>query len=87
MNNNLIVSSFPHLHKPESVSRIMWFVVLSLIPAGIAGIFIFGISALQVIVLGVVSAVVTELVIQRIFKRKITIYDGSAVLTGLTSSL
>ena len=81
--NKLIVSASPHLHKDESVSRIMWMVVLSLIPAGAAGVFIFGLSALWVIILGVISAVIAEGTLQIFTKRKFTIFDGSAVLTGL----
>ena len=83
MKNKLVVSIWPHLHKEESVSKIMWAVVLSLVPAGIAGVFIFGLSAVRVIILGIISAVITEGVLQLITKRKITILDGSAVLTGL----
>jgi len=83
MINNLLVSNSPHIHTKESVSRIMWVVVLSLLPSGIAGIFIFGQSALLVIIIGVVSAVATEAVLQIMTKRKLTILDGSAVLTGL----
>jgi len=83
MRNRFIVSVSPHLHKDESVSKIMWMVVLSLIPAGIAGVFIFGVSAFWVIILGVISALATEATLQRLTKRKITILDGSAVLTGL----
>jgi len=83
MKNNLIVSASPHLHKKESVSKIMWAVVLSLLPAGAAGVFIFGLSALWVIILGVISALVTEAALQVITKRKITVLDGSAFITGL----
>jgi electron transport complex protein RnfD len=83
MQNKLIVSVSPHLHKDESVSKIMWFVFLSLIPAGIAGIFIFGLSALWVIILGIISALISEGIIQLLAKRKVTILDGSAFLTGL----
>jgi electron transport complex protein RnfD len=83
MNNRLIVSVSPHLHKDESISNIMWLVVLSLIPSGLAGIYFFGRQALWVIILGVVSAVVTEWVLQAMTKRKVSILDGSAVLTGL----
>jgi electron transport complex protein RnfD len=81
--NKLIVSISPHLHKDESVSKIMWLVALSLIPAGVAGVFIFGLSALWVIILGVVSALLAELVLQALTKRKITLLDGSAFITGL----
>jgi len=83
MKNKLIVNISPHLHKDESVSKIMWMVVISLIPAGIAGVIIFGLEALQVILLGVVSALVAECVIQLLTKKKLTVLDGSAFLTGL----
>jgi electron transport complex protein RnfD len=83
MKINLLVNTSPHLHKKESVSRIMWIVVFSLIPAGIAGVYIFGLGALQAIILGIAAAVVTEIVLQLATKKKITVFDGSAVLTGL----
>ncbi|MBI3991032.1 MAG: RnfABCDGE type electron transport complex subunit D [Candidatus Omnitrophica bacterium] len=83
MKNNLIVNILPHLHKDESVSKIMWMVVISLIPSGIAGVIIFGLEALQVILLGIASALIAECVIQLLTKKKVTILDGSAFLTGL----
>ncbi|PIP19034.1 MAG: Na+-transporting NADH:ubiquinone oxidoreductase subunit D [Candidatus Omnitrophica bacterium CG08_land_8_20_14_0_20_41_16] len=83
MKNNLFVNTSPHLHRKESVSKIMWMVVLSLVPSGIAAAYIFGLSALRVITLGVISAVVSEMFLQLAAKRKVTILDGSAVLTGL----
>lgn len=58
-------------------------VVLSLLPAGIAGVVIFGPGALSVIILAVVSSLAAEWVLEIIAKRKITILDGSAFLTGL----
>ena len=70
MKNKFIVSISPHLHKDESVSKIMWMVVISLIPAGIAGVFIFGLDALWVIILGVVSALVTEGYLTDIHQKK-----------------
>jgi len=81
--NKLIVSTSPHLYKKESVSKIMWMVAASLIPAGAAGVFIFGSSALWVIILGVLSALAAEALIQALTKRKITLLDGSAFITGL----
>jgi electron transport complex protein RnfD len=61
----------------------MWMVVISLIPAGFAGVIIFGLKALWVIVLGIASALLTELALEILTKRKITVLDGSAVITGL----
>jgi len=83
MKDKFIVSVSPHLHKDESVSKIMWLVVLSLLPAGLSGIYIFGKNALWVIVLGVFAAVATEAVLQAMMKKKISVLDGSAVITGL----
>lgn len=83
MSNKFVVSISPHLHKDESVSKIMWMVAVSLIPAGIAGIIIFGLDALGVIILSIVSALITEGILQLLTKRKVTLLDGSAFLTGL----
>ncbi len=83
MKNKLIVSVSPHLHKDESITKIMWMVVLSLLPAGIAGVIIFGRSALWVITLGIISALISEGILQILTKRKVTFLDGSAFLTGL----
>ena len=81
--NRLIVSTSPHLHKKESVSKIMWMVALSLIPAGAAGVYIFGLEALWVILLGVISALASEALIQALTGKKISVLDGSAFITGL----
>ncbi|MFA4842257.1 MAG: RnfABCDGE type electron transport complex subunit D [Candidatus Omnitrophota bacterium] len=81
--NKLIVNTSPHLHKKENVSRIMWAVVLSLIPAGIAGVVIFGWGALRVIILAVAAALISEVVIQFLTRKKVALLDGSAFLTGL----
>lgn len=83
MSNKLYVCSSPHLHSRESVSRIMWLVALGLIPAGAAGVFIFGINALWVIVLAVASALASEAILQKLSKQKVSLSDGSAFITGL----
>jgi len=83
MKNKLIVSVWPHLHNKESVSKIMWLVAAGLLPAGIAGVFIFGLAALWVIILSVVSALAAEALLQALTGRKVTILDGSAFITGL----
>lgn len=83
MENKLYISSSPHINHPESVKRIMWMVVLSLAPAGLVGVFIFGMGALWVILLAITSALVTEGLLQKLTKKEVTILDGSAILTGL----
>lgn len=83
MNDKLMVSVSPHIYSEESTKEIMWVVTLSLLPAGVAGIFIFGITSLWIIITAVLSAVLTEAVIQKLRRVKITIQDGSAFLSGL----
>lgn len=61
----------------------MWSVFLALIPSGIAGIFIFGIGALKIIVVSILSCLISEALIQKARHKKITISDGSSALTGL----
>ncbi len=83
MKDRLTVAVSPHINKKESVTRIMWAVVLSLIPAGLAGVVIFGRDALWTILWAVVAAAGAEALIQTLTGKKITVYDGSAVITGL----
>ena len=83
MNNPLIVSAAPHIRAEVSTKRIMWAVNCALIPAGAAGVFIFGIYSLYVMMASVLSAIVTEWVILTIRKKEIAVFDGSAILTGL----
>jgi len=77
------VSASPHIRCDESISKIMWNVNIALAPAAIFSIFYFGFPALINIVLGVVSAVGAEYLVQKFQKKKITAFDGSAFLTGL----
>jgi electron transport complex protein RnfD len=83
MENRLLVATSPHLHKKETTGRIMWLVILSLIPTGVAGIFIFGQRTLWVTLAAVVAALACEAIVQAASGRKIFLSDGSAFLTGL----
>jgi len=83
----LTVSANPHIKSKNSVNKIMWHVILALMPAVIAGIYFFKVKALIIIILSIISAVLTEFIIQKLTGKKITIKDGSAVLTGLLLAL
>lgn len=84
MNEPLTVSIGPHIKSKETTKRIMWSVTLSLIPAGAAGVFIFGMKALWVILVSVLAAVASEVLILKLRKKDVgAVWDGSAVLTGL----
>ena len=77
------VSSNPHVRSKTDTSSIMLTVVIALLPAAGFGIFNFGVDALILILVTVASTVLTELLFEKICKRKITIGDYSAVVTGL----
>lgn len=84
MDESLEVSIGPHISDRISTKKIMWAVTFSLIPAGAAGVFIFGIRSFFVIINSILAALITEAVILAVRKKDIkTLYDGSAVLTGL----
>ncbi|MFA7560294.1 MAG: RnfABCDGE type electron transport complex subunit D [Sphaerochaeta sp.] len=80
------VSSSPHLHDKSSTSNIMWHVSLALLPATIWGIYLFGLYSLVIIVVSMATAALTEFLLGKINK-ECTIWDGSAVLTGLLVGL
>ena len=61
----------------------MWLVVASLVPALVVALYTFGLSALTVTVVCILSCMLTELAIDRIMGRRSTLSDGSALLTGL----
>lgn len=78
------VSSSPHIRSKETVSTVMRDVIIALLPATLAGIFYFGIPALITIALAIGTAVLTEWFIQKfMFKKRSTVKDLSAVVTGL----
>ncbi len=83
----LIVSSSPHLHTRSSTTKIMGDVLIALAPAAIAGVVMFGWYSLVIMALCVATAVLAELVFNLIAKKKQTIGDLSAVVTGLLLAL
>ena len=82
--NLLNISGSPHVHSDESTKKIMWRVNLALVPALIVAIAFFGINALLVSLISVVSCVLFQWLIEKfILKEETTVWDGSAIVTGL----
>jgi electron transport complex protein RnfD len=81
--HELIVTVSPHIRDEETTSRIMWTVNLSLLPAFFMGFYFFGLKALFVTALCILSAILSEYFYQKGLKKKLSINDGSAFLTGL----
>ncbi|HAM98545.1 MAG TPA: Na+-transporting NADH:ubiquinone oxidoreductase subunit D [Marinilabiliales bacterium] len=84
MNQQIHVSPSPHINGEFSVPKIMYGVVLALLPAFAASVYYFGMGAIIVTAVSVLSCVAFEYLIHRfILKIQPRITDGSAVLTGL----
>jgi len=79
----LEVSSSPHIAGDDTTAKIMWTVSATLAPAACAAVYFFGFEAFAVISVCIVSAVLTEVAMQKLMGREITVADGSAFLTGL----
>lgn len=77
------VSISPHVKSTASVEKIMWTVVACLMPPLIMSVFIFGIQTLIITAISVASCVAVEALSQKGLGRRVTVGDGSAVITGI----
>lgn len=87
VSDMLHVSSNPHVRSKVTTSSIMLAVVIALLPAAGFGIYNFGIHALLLICVTILSCVATEFVYEKLMKRPVTVGDFSAVVTGLLLAL
>lgn len=83
----LIVSTSPHVHTKDTTQTIMRDVLIALTPAWIASVVLFGLKALLNIVLCVGVCILSEFLFNLITKKKQTIVDLSACVTGLLLAL
>jgi electron transport complex protein RnfD len=82
--NLLVVSPSPHVKDAMSIEKIMYLVIIALMPALLSSVWFFGIGAIRVILLSVIFCMVFEYLIQKfMLKGQLTILDGSAVITGI----
>jgi electron transport complex protein RnfD len=88
MENRLIISPSPHIHSGDSIPKNMYGVLIALIPAFLASLYFFGVGALIVTAVSVISCVLCEFLIQKfLFRKELSIGDGSAILTGVLLSM
>lgn len=80
----LNVSGSPHVHSRESVKKIMWTVVIALLPTFVVSILSFGFDAVRLTLISVAACLLFEWLIQKfLLKKPCSISDGSAVITGM----
>ena len=85
--NKLIVSSAPHIRTKKDTPGVMLDVIIALLPTLIAGVVIFGLRALLVVATCVLASVVSEFLFNIIVKKNQTIFDLSAIVTGIILGL
>ncbi|MDI6789102.1 MAG: RnfABCDGE type electron transport complex subunit D [Thermodesulfobacteriota bacterium] len=79
----LVVSATPHIHSGNSVQKMMLNIIIALIPAIAAGVYFYGMGAVRVVAVSVLSAVAWQAILQKMMGRKVTINDLTAVVSGL----
>ena len=80
---NLTVASSPHIRGDFKSSRIMFDVMLALVPAMIVGIWMHGLRSLVVTLVSIASCVFLEWLYSVVTKTRNTVVDGSALVTGM----
>ena len=82
-NSTLLVSPAPHVRQKADTRSIMLDVIIAMLPALVASVFIFGYRSLVVVSVSVICCVLFEYLFQKLCKRTVTVGDLSAVVTGI----
>ncbi len=86
--NKFTVSGSPHIHGDDSTKKIMYGVVIAMIPTVLFSIYFFGVDAIRVFLLAIVASLFFEWAIQKfLIKGPLTINDGSALVTAILLAL
>ncbi|MDD3981032.1 MAG: RnfABCDGE type electron transport complex subunit D [Spirochaetia bacterium] len=83
----MLLSSSPHSFTPVSTPKIMLSVLIALVPAAAYGVYLYGFSALALILVTMASAAAAEFVFRKLIKASTTVGDFSALVTGLLLAL
>ncbi len=79
----LTVSPSPHMKSAVGTRSIMADVLIALLPAYVWGVYTSGLRAILIGVICVASSIGFEALTELILRRPITVFDGSAAVTGL----
>ncbi|MDR1625711.1 MAG: RnfABCDGE type electron transport complex subunit D [Spirochaetia bacterium] len=83
MKQEIPVTSSPQIHDDASTTNIMWSVFFCLLPPALWGCFVFGAPALRVLCVSLLSSAGAEALCARLSRHPLTLWDGSACVTGL----
>lgn len=87
MTKLLNVSSSPHVRSHETTHSIMLDVAIAMLPASAFGVYHFGLHALLVLIVTVAACMLSEYVYEKLMKKPNTLYDCSALVTGMILAL
>jgi len=83
-DKTFLIKSSPHLKDRDSVPKIMYVVIISLMPAAFASFYYFRMRALALYLTCLIAALATEAVFLWLRKKPMhSLWDGSAVITAL----
>ena len=85
--SSLHTSAAPHINSGATTHKVMRDVVISLLPATVAAVVLFGFQALLIVLVCVASAMLSEFLFNLVCKKKQTLFDFSAIVTGLILAL
>jgi len=84
MENKIIVAPSPHIQSNLSVEKLMYGVILALVPAFLVSVYFFGLPALFLTAIAIIACLVFEYLIAKYLLKQVpSIKDGSAILTGV----
>ena len=87
MTKLLNVSSSPHVRSHETTHSIMLDVAIAMLPASAFGVYHFGLHALLVLIVTVAACMLSEYLYEKLMKKPNTLYDCSALVTGMILAL
>jgi len=83
-NNSFIIQSSPHIKDKDSVPKIMYTVIISLLPASFASVYFFRLKAVILLFSCIAAALLTEALFLWLRKKPLSsLWDGSAIITGM----
>lgn len=84
MENKIIVAPSPHIQSDQSVEKLMYGVILALLPAFLVSVYFFGLPAIFLTAVAIISCIAFEFLIAKyMLKQASSVKDGSAILTGI----
>ncbi len=79
----MLVTTAPHMLIQDDTRKIMWSVNMALVPAFLMSLYFFGLGAFLITITSIITCCLTEYLCCLIMKKENSIFDGSAVLTGI----